>query len=77
MPKLKPSTTHKLNTYVTKYPDFKTDGKVLFCKVCNKAVSADRIFTIKQHLESTKHNLLKNSSIHIQIVCITFIYYFR
>lgn len=35
------------------------DGEVLLCTVCNKSVSADRIFLVKQHAESIKHTELK------------------
>jgi len=59
MPKDKPSISTKLNQYVLQYTDLKTDGKILFCKICNKSVTADKIFTVKQHLQSTKHIQLK------------------
>ena len=32
MPKVKQSLSNKLKEYVRIYPDFKTDGSVLFCK---------------------------------------------
>ena len=41
--------------YVRIYPDFKTDGSVMFCKVRNKSIVSDKIFVVKQHLESAKH----------------------
>ena len=59
----KQSMQNKLNQIASKYPDLKTDGKILFCKVCNKTVSAERIFTVKQHLESAKHIDLNNRNL--------------
>ena len=55
MPKVKQSISNKLNEYVRRYPDFKMDGSVLFCKVCSKSISGDKIFALKQHLESAKY----------------------
>ena len=62
MPKLGQSMSAKLKDYVNRFPNFKTDGKVLFCKVCSKAVSAGKIFAVKQHMESAKHLQLASSS---------------
>lgn len=55
MPKAKTSMSNKLAQYVREYSSFKTDGAVLFCKVCNKSVSTEKTFTVKQHLASKKH----------------------
>ena len=54
MPKVKQSISNKLNFYVKK-PEFKTDGKILFCNACNKMVSSEKLYTVKQHLQSEKH----------------------
>lgn len=64
MPKQRTSTSARLKQYVEQYPVFKTDDKILLCKICNKTVAADRIFTVKQYLESAKHKELceRNSS---------------
>lgn len=59
MPKVKQSLSNKLKNYVAEYNDFKTDGKILFCKVCNRVVSADTTFMVKQHLATAKHIQLK------------------
>lgn len=62
MPKIKQSNANKLQSFVNKFPDFKTDGKILFCKICNRSVSADKIFNVKQHLQSAKHINLKKKT---------------
>jgi hypothetical protein len=60
MPKTHTSLKEKLQQYVNQFPnDFKTDGKILFCKLCNKAVTSERMFFITQHLSSVKHKQLK------------------
>lgn len=63
MPKEKKTQSNKLKEYVREFPDFKTDGKVLFCKVCNKSVSGEKLFVVKQHLGSAKHKELKERSV--------------
>ena len=56
MPKVKQSNiSNKLNFYVKQYPEFITDGKILFCNACNKMVSSEKLYTVKQHLQSAKH----------------------
>ena len=32
-----------------------TDGRVLFCKVCEKEIAADRKFLVDQHVSGAKH----------------------
>lgn len=59
MPKQKLSQSAKLKNIVKEYSEFKTDGTVLLCTVCNKSVSSDRIFFVKQHIASVKHIQLK------------------
>lgn len=64
MPKVKQSLSNKLRQYVAEYPaDFKTDSKILFCKLCNKAVSAEKTFRVKQHLQSAAHKQLKERDV--------------
>lgn len=58
MPKQKTSKSARLQQYVEQYPVFKTDDKILLCKVCNKTVTAEKTSTVKQHLESAKHKEL-------------------
>ena len=52
---VKQSDSSKLRQLVAEYSDFKADGKILFCKMCNKSISVKKIFTTKQHLRSAKH----------------------
>lgn len=56
MPKVQRTKANLLLKYVSDYKDvFKTDGNVLFCKVCNKSVTFTTKFQVDQHLESLKH----------------------
>ena len=34
---------------------FSTDGQILFCKICEMKVAADKKFTITQHVSRDKH----------------------
>jgi len=53
--KAKTSIANRLWQYVREFLSFKTNGTVLFCKVCNKSVSTGKIFTVKQYLINRKH----------------------
>lgn len=57
MPKSKPSTSCHLKAIVSEYGDdiFSTDGKILFCKMCEIKVAAERKFTVVQHVGREKH----------------------
>lgn len=56
------SASSRLSQYVQQCPVFKTDGKVLYCKLCEKGVSADKVFNVKQQLKTAKHVELMNKS---------------
>jgi hypothetical protein len=57
MPKSKPSTSCHLKAIVSEFGDdiFSTDGKILFCKVCETKVAVERKFTVQQHVGREKH----------------------
>jgi hypothetical protein len=57
MPKTSVPTRVKLTTFVKSFgPNvLSTDGAVLFCKVCDKNISADKKFLVTQHLDGVKH----------------------
>ncbi|XP_017470729.1 PREDICTED: uncharacterized protein LOC108362303 [Rhagoletis zephyria] len=56
MPKSKRTEAEKLRIFLNEHQDvFKTDGRVLFCKACNKAISHTTKFLVEQHLRSQKH----------------------
>lgn len=57
MPKIKPSDRCRLRAYVQEFGEniFSTDGKILFCKVCEVKVAAEKKFTITQHISRDKH----------------------
>lgn len=59
MPKIKPSKSSIIMKYVNEFNNvFKSDGRILYCKVCNKSVSHERKFLVEQHLKSQKHKEL-------------------
>lgn len=57
MTKAKLSISSRLHSYVSEYGNdiFSSDGKVLFCKVCNVKVSALKQFTVEQYINRKKH----------------------
>uniref|UniRef100_A0A2S2PVS2 CGG triplet repeat-binding protein 1 n=1 Tax=Sipha flava TaxID=143950 RepID=A0A2S2PVS2_9HEMI len=57
MPKIKPSNRCRLRAYVQEFGEniFSTYGNILFCKVCEVKVVAEKKFTITQHMSRDKH----------------------
>jgi hypothetical protein len=57
MPKTKQSAKNRLNSFVLEYgtDKFKTDGSILFCKLCEVKVNSDRKFVVTQHINTEKH----------------------
>lgn len=57
MPKQKSSQSSRMRLYVSEFGAdvFSTDGLVLFCKVCEVKVAADKKYTIQQHTTRDKH----------------------
>lgn len=57
MPKIKPSMTSVLSKYVSEFGEnvFSNDGSILFCKLCEIRVSANRRYIVTQHLKTEKH----------------------
>lgn len=57
MPKLKTSNSAKLKQFVSEYGDtvFSSDGTILYCKICEVKVSAEKRFTVDQHVNREKH----------------------
>jgi len=60
MPKEKQSLASRLNSYVSEFSEcsgtvFTTDGKILYCKLCDSKVGSDRKFNVKQHIDTDKH----------------------
>lgn len=55
-----PKTKEDLGTFfrriLKEFPNiFRTNGKILFCKICDNEISAKQIFQVKQHLQTAKH----------------------
>ncbi|KAJ4428403.1 hypothetical protein ANN_24423 [Periplaneta americana] len=57
MPKLKTSNSAKLKQFVSEYGDtvFSSDGTILYCNICEVKVSAEKRFTVDQHVNREKH----------------------
>lgn len=54
---MKPSKATSLRNIVSEFGEevFSTDGSILFCKVCEVKVAAERRFTVQQHIGREKH----------------------
>ena len=57
MPKAASSINNKVAAYLKEFPNetFQSDGKVLYCKCCEKSVSIGQRFQVSQHISTTKH----------------------
>jgi len=57
MPRPKPKAYDRLNNFVKEFGEtiFLADKFVLFCKICDIKVSAEKIFTVIQHIKTAKH----------------------
>lgn len=57
MPKVKCSTASRLRAFVQEFGHniFSTDGPVLFCKICNVKVTAEKRFAVQRHLSTDEH----------------------
>jgi hypothetical protein len=56
MPKAKPSDVCRLRSYVQQYGEsiFSTDGCVLFCKICEIRVAAEKTFTVTLEIQKNR-----------------------
>lgn len=62
MPKSKTKLSTKLQDYVKEFGnDFKTDKQILFCNICEVAVSTNQRSQVIQHLTSDKPQETKNN----------------
>ena len=57
MPKAKCSDSVNLSGFVIEFGEkyFTTDGVILFCKLCEMIVTAEKRFTVQQHYNAAKH----------------------
>jgi hypothetical protein len=57
MPKVASSINNKVAAYLKEFQNetFQSDGKVLYCKCCEKSVSIAQRFQVSQHISTTKH----------------------
>jgi len=46
-----------LQAYVSEFGEkiFSTNGSILYCKICNVKVAAEKKFTVTQHVARDKH----------------------
>ena len=65
MPKVKCSSSVKLRDFIKEFGDkyFSSDGEILFCKMCEVEVTADKRFTVQQHCNTAKHRSCVNREI--------------
>ncbi|XP_022166130.1 uncharacterized protein LOC111041895 [Myzus persicae] len=62
MPKIKPTISTVVKNYVLEFGEdvFSCDESVLFCKLCETKVSAERRYTVTHHIETAKHKRAVN-----------------
>ena len=80
MPKIKPTISTVLKKYVSEFGEnvFSCDESVLFCKLCETKVNAERRYTVTYHIDIAKHlrvvnrqNTTKASISQLQITTFT------
>lgn len=51
------SNTARLRSFVSEFGSniFSTDGCILFCKICDVKVAADKKFTVEQYVSCQAH----------------------
>ena len=62
MPKVKRCDSVRLRGFVKEFGEkyFTTDRKILFCKLCEVKVTAEKRFTVQQHCTTAKHKSCVN-----------------
>jgi hypothetical protein len=57
MPEVKCSDSVRLHGFVKEFGEkyFTTDELILFCKLCEVKVTAEKRFTVQQHFDTAKH----------------------
>ena len=72
MPKAKCSDSVRLCGFVKEFGEkyFPTDGIILFCKLCEVKVTAEKHFTVQQHCNAVKHKSCVNSSLMWRLIYI-------
>src|SRR5215475_5599447 len=63
MPKVKCFHSAKLRGFVKEFGEkyFSTDRIILFCKLCEVKVTAEKHFTVQQHCNTAKHKSCVNT----------------
>jgi len=58
MPKIKPTISIVVKNYVLEFGEdlFSCDESVLFCKLCDTKVNAERRYTVTHHIETASIN---------------------
>lgn len=55
MPKISSSHCSKIKCWIEKYPELKTEGKIIFCMSCNKAIGCERKSQVDAHCNSSTY----------------------
>lgn len=62
MPKVKSSLKNKISSWIAPYNKskeiFSTDGKIIYCLVCDKNVSSEKKYFLDHHSETGKFCIL-------------------
>jgi hypothetical protein len=68
MPKVKCSDIARLHGFVKEFGEkyFTTDGIILFCKLCEGKVTAEKHFTVQQHCNTAKHKSCINREFTVE-----------
>jgi hypothetical protein len=62
MPKVKCPDSVRLRSFIKEFGEkyFTTNGLILFCKLCEVKVTAEKCFTVQQHCNTAKHKSCVN-----------------
>uniref|UniRef100_A0A2S2P5E1 CGG triplet repeat-binding protein 1 n=1 Tax=Schizaphis graminum TaxID=13262 RepID=A0A2S2P5E1_SCHGA len=62
MPKIRPTNSLVLKKYLLEFGEnvFSCDESVLFCKLCETKVNAERRYIVTHHIETAKHQRVVN-----------------
>lgn len=80
MPKIRPTNSTVFKKYVLEFGEnvFSCDESVLFCKLCETKVNAERRYRVTHHIETAKHrravnrqNTTKTSISQLQVTTFT------
>lgn len=59
MPKAALSLQSKFHKWTAGHEDLKTDGSIIYCKICDKTIACAKKFQVEQHLSTSMHKINK------------------